>query len=38
MTLVTAPAGVISLSYDDRWLTWLEEQSEADVWLAALER
>ena len=36
-TLVEAAARDISLSRDDRWLTWVEAQSEADVWLATLE-
>ena len=28
----------ISLSRDDRWLSYIENQSEADVWLATLAR
>ena len=28
----------LSLSRDDRWLTYIENQSEADVWLATLAR
>jgi Tol biopolymer transport system component len=36
-TLVTASARDVSLSRDDRWLTWVEAQNEADVWLAVLE-
>ena len=28
----------ISLSRDDRWLCYIENQSEADVWLATLAR
>ena len=28
----------ISVSRDDRWLSYIENQSEADVWLATLAR
>ncbi len=27
----------ISLSRDDRWVTYIEPHSEADVWMATLE-
>ena len=36
-TIVAATARDISLSHDDRWLTWVEAQNEADVWMATLE-
>ena len=28
----------ISLSRDDRWLSYIENQAESDVWLATLAR
>ena len=31
-------AHAISLSRDDRWLSYIEHQAEADVWMASLER
>ena len=36
--VLAAVAQGISLSRDDRWLSYIENQSEADVWLATLAR
>ena len=36
--VLAAAAQGISLSRDDRWLSYIENQSEADVWLATLAR
>jgi hypothetical protein len=36
--VVGAAAQGISLSRDDRWLSYIENQSESDVWLATLAR
>jgi hypothetical protein len=36
--VLSAAAQGISLSRDDRWLSYLETQAEADVWMATLER
>ena len=36
--LVPTPAEGLSLSRDDRWLTYIEPYTEADVWMATLKR
>jgi eukaryotic-like serine/threonine-protein kinase len=35
--VLAAPAQGISLSRDDRWVTYIEPHAEADVWMATLE-
>ena len=36
--VLAVAANGISLSRDDRWLTYIETQVESDVWLATLAR
>ena len=35
--VLAAPAQGISISRDDRWVTYIEPHAEADVWMATLE-
>ena len=36
-TVLPVAAQGISVSRDDRWVTYIEPHSEADVWMATLE-